>query len=57
MWVAFTYLSWIISAALVLWMVLDWIKTDKNYTEAQLTSSREGEIEALAEKHDIKGMR
>jgi hypothetical protein len=57
MWFAFTYLSWIISVALVLWMVFDWIKTDKTYSESELTSSREGEIEALAEKHDIGGVR
>jgi hypothetical protein len=57
MWVAFTYLAWFVSGALVLWMIYDWIKTDKKYSEAQLTSSREGEIEALSEKHDIGGVR
>jgi hypothetical protein len=34
-------------------MIYDWIKTDGKYTEAQLTSSREGEIEAISEKHKI----
>ena len=32
---------------------IDWIKTDRAYTEEQLTSSREGEIEALSEKHKV----
>jgi hypothetical protein len=55
MWVAFAYFCWIVSATLVAWMVYDWIKTDRTYTEAQLTSSREGEIEAISERHDIGG--
>jgi hypothetical protein len=53
MWVVISYASWVISAALVLWMVYDWIKTDRTHTEAELTSSREGEIEALSEKHKV----
>jgi hypothetical protein len=53
MWTVIAYLAWAISAALVLWMAVDWIKTDRSHTEAQLTSSREGEIEALSEKHKI----
>jgi hypothetical protein len=34
-------------------MLYDWIKTDTTYSEAQLTSSREGEIEAISEKHKL----
>jgi len=52
-WSLISYGCWGISIVLVLWMIYDWIKTDAKYTEAQLTSSREGEIEAIAEKHKI----
>ena len=53
MWTVISYLSWGISAALVVWMIFDWIQVDSRYSEAQLTSSREGEIEALSERHEI----
>jgi len=53
MWVVITYTSWAISAALVIWMIYDWIRTDRSHTESELTSSREGEIEALSEKHKV----
>ena len=53
MWVNLTYLCWLISAALGLWMLFDWYKTDTSYSEETLTSSREGDIEAVAEKHKV----
>jgi len=53
MWIGFVYAAWVISAALVVWMIFDWIKTDRSYSEAELTSSREGEIEAISEKHKV----
>jgi hypothetical protein len=55
MWTVISYLAWGISAALVVWMLFDWMQTDSRYSEQQLTSSREGEIEALAEKHELGG--
>ena len=42
-----------LSAALAAWMLYDWYKTDTSYSEATLTSSREGEIEAVQEKHRV----
>ena len=54
MWIAISYLCWLVSAALGLWMLWDWYKTDTEYSEDVLTSSREGEIEAIAEKHQLK---
>ena len=51
MWVTLSYLCWAGSAVLALWMLFDWFKTDSAYDEATLTSSREGEIEAVSEKH------
>ena len=53
MWTAISLLAWAISAALALWMIYDWYKTDTTYSEDQLTSSREGEIEAVSEKHKV----
>jgi hypothetical protein len=53
MWQIIAYLAWIISAVLVAWMIYDWMRTDSSYSESDLTSSREGEIEAISEKHKI----
>lgn len=53
MWITLSYIAWAISAVLVLWMLYDWFKTDSSYSEEQLTSSREGEIEAVQEKHKV----
>jgi hypothetical protein len=53
MWIAVSYASWAISAVLGLWMLYDWFKTDTTFSEEVLTSSREGEIEAVAEKHRV----
>jgi hypothetical protein len=55
MWTVISYLAWGISAALAVWMLLDWMQTDSQFSEEQLTSSREGEIEALSEKHELGG--
>lgn len=51
MWFMLSYLAWAISAALVAWMVWDWVRTDSTHSEELLTSSREGEIEAQTERH------
>ena len=53
MWVNLTYLCWAICIGLGGWMLFDWYKTDTTYSEESLTSSREGEIEAAAEKHKL----
>jgi hypothetical protein len=53
MWMTIANIGWAISAVLALWMIYDWFKTDSSYSEETLTSSREGEIEAVAEKHKV----
>jgi hypothetical protein len=53
MWIALSYLCWAASAGLAAWMLFDWFKTDSAYSEEMLTSSREGEIEAVQEKHKV----
>ncbi|TPL02742.1 MULTISPECIES: hypothetical protein [unclassified Mesorhizobium] len=53
MWMGLSYVCWAISAALAAWMLYDWFKVDTTYSEETLTSSREGELEAVSEKHRI----
>ena len=53
MWMTLANIGWAISAALALWMLYDWFQTDTSYSEETLTSSREGEIEAMTEKHKM----
>lgn len=55
MWITFSYVAWAISAVLAGWMLFDWLKTDSTHSEALLTSSREGEIEATTQKHELEG--
>lgn len=52
-WVGLEYLAWALSAAFGLYIVVDWLRTDAAYPEEVLTSSREGEIEAMTEEHRI----
>lgn len=53
MWNVIALAAWVVSAALVIWMVYDWVRTDRSHSEGDLTSSREGEIEAISEKHKV----
>lgn len=41
--------AWALSALFAVLIVMDWIRTDSTYSEEVLTSSREGEIEAMTE--------
>jgi hypothetical protein len=50
MWNYLEYGAWALSALLGLLMILEWIKTDTSYSEEFLTSSREGELEAMTEE-------
>jgi hypothetical protein len=52
-WVGLEYAAWALSAAFGLYIVIDWLRTDATYPEELLTSSREGEIEAMTEEHRI----
>lgn len=49
-WTYLEYEAWTVSFVLAVWMLYDWIRTDRAYGEDVLTSSREGEIEALTEQ-------
>jgi hypothetical protein len=50
-WNYIEYLAWGLSAVFGLYMVIDWFKIDSQYSEEMLTSSREGELEAMTEEH------
>ena len=52
-WNYIEYAAWGLSALFGLLMVMDWFKTDSTYSEDVLTSSREGELEAMAEHHKV----
>jgi len=53
MFMTLANVGWGLSALLAAWMLYDWLKTDTKYSEEMLTSSREGEIEAVSERHQI----
>jgi N-formylglutamate amidohydrolase len=53
MWMTIANIGWAVSALFGAWILYDWYSIDSKYTEAELTSSREGEIEAMTETHKI----
>lgn len=46
-WDILSYAAWIISAGLLLWMLMDAIRVNREYDEELLISSREGADELL----------
>ncbi|MDZ4093596.1 MAG: hypothetical protein U1D35_01640 [Paracoccaceae bacterium] len=50
MWNILEYAAWAASALFGLLIIIDWLKTDSSYSEEVLTSSREGELEAMTEQ-------
>lgn len=52
-WNYMEYAAWALSVIFGLYIVADWLKIDSTYSEDVLTSSREGELEAMTEKHQI----
>jgi hypothetical protein len=53
LWDILEYAAWGLSAVFGLLIVADWIKIDTTYSEDVLTSSREGELEAMTEQHKL----
>ncbi|MFV0300170.1 MAG: hypothetical protein ACK5IP_04680 [Paracoccus sp. (in: a-proteobacteria)] len=53
LWNVLEWGAWALSAILGLIIVRDWIRTDSSYSEEVLTSSREGELEAMTEEHKV----
>jgi hypothetical protein len=52
-WNYLEYAAWALSALFGILIVVDWIRTDSTYPEEVLTSSREGELEAMTEQHRL----
>ena len=50
LWNYAEYAAWALSALFAFLIIKDWIKTDQTYSEEVLTSSREGELEAMTEE-------
>ncbi len=52
-WNLIEYGAWALSALFGILIVVDWLKTDSSYSEEVLTSSREGELEAMSEERKV----
>ncbi|WP_353643248.1 hypothetical protein [Mesorhizobium sp. WSM2239] len=52
-WNILEYVAWALSAMFGVLMLIDLVRIDTTYDNELLTSSREGEIEATAERHEI----
>lgn len=52
-WTLLEYAAWAISFLLLAWMAMDFLRVNRDFSEDLLTSSREGEIEAIAERHEF----
>lgn len=52
-WNIMEYAAWGLSALFGLYMVIDWLRTDSSFSEEVLTSSREGELEAMTEERRL----
>lgn len=59
MWILLEYLAWGTAAALLLWMVWDAVRVNREFDEETLLSSREGIDELLEhqQKHGTPGGR
>lgn len=52
-WTILEYAAWALSALFAVLMLVDMVRIDTTYDNELLTSSREGEIEATAERHTL----
>jgi len=53
MWNIVEYAAWGLSIVFGLYIVINWTKTDRTYSEEELMSSREGALEAMTEEHKL----
>lgn len=54
-WTLMSYAAWVISALLLLWMVADTLRVNREYDEDVLISSREGADELLESGEENRG--
>ncbi len=52
-WNYMEYAAWILSVIFGLYIIIDWFRIESSYSEEALTSSREGELEAMTEQHKL----
>ena len=55
MWASLGWISWAVSAVLILWMVWDFFTVNRSFGEDVLLSSREGVDELFAESSKARG--
>ena len=55
MWASLGWISWAVSAVLILWMVWDFLKVNRSFGEDVLLSSREGVDELFADSRKARG--
>ena len=48
----FGWIAWVVSAAIAIWLVYDFIQVNLTYSEAVLTSSREGVDELFPDRSE-----
>jgi hypothetical protein len=56
-WTLLEYAAWAASALILLWMLLDAVRVNRDFSEDVLLSSREGEIELSPEELAQQGGR
>ena len=53
-WTILEYVAWLLSAGFALYLVADLVRVDSRYSNELLTSSREGDFEAVQEQHEVR---
>lgn len=54
MWILLEYIAWGLSAAMLLWIVADAVRVNREFDEATLLSSKEG-VDELLEHGAVNG--
>jgi hypothetical protein len=55
MWIVSGWIAWIVSAAIFIWLIADFFRTNARYSEEQLLSSREGVDELYPDQAKAQG--
>lgn len=54
LWTILEYVAWLLSAGFAIYLVVDLVRVDTRYSNELLTSSREGDFEAVQEQHEVR---
>jgi len=55
MWAVSGWIAWIVSAAIFIWLIADFFRTNSRHSEEQLLSSREGVDELYPDQAKAQG--